>query len=646
MKSTKFVLSAIMFFAVIVLTLSSATAINLDLVKIDNPTSVSPGTQLTITFNLTNNNPDINYTDLDWSGSTTNKGQWILLPTLTSLNFNNTATLTATLSIPASEKGTISASIVVKSISNPDDTDTLPYTISILSTPSLEIIPSTQTISLGKNATITIKNTGNVDLNNILLTEITSFGAGFSTNNLKVNAGNSSNLITVLLSGISNLNFGDNHVVIQAMDSTFTEAVNITTINVQKSFCINGPVGGNLSITNIDVTNDGDGDDDNWELLDTIDVEVDIDNLNLDDTVDTVIELGIFDSAGRNIADDMDFLPESDSEDEKIDVRIDEDDSETVHFIFKIPADITIGSYKVAVKAYDDDLGESNMCADRDGDLIFESVSIEEKEDTNDFIAVENIEMPLEAICGDTVQGSFDIFNVGEDDEDRVRILVRSSGLNLERTFEITNFDIGDSQSIDIDFQIPSNADERLHTIDFIPYFDYRSGNYREQGDSFEHVIRVFGCVDSGGDSPVISTSFDSSPVAGQDFTVRATITNTGSSTSLFALDALSFSSWADLSSISPRTVTLAPGQSVDVTIDLRVHDDAEGSQSMIVQATTDSDVYTQQVLVTISTGTDSGNGFSLPEIFRGSNYIWWLVLVNVILVVLIIAVAIRLSRR
>ncbi len=648
----KFALSILSVFMLVAM-LGSANAADLSLVDNNSPTTVQAGTTLTLSFNLTNSNSSFSYIDLSWVDSTASQGT-LTPPNQNSINANQTLPLAATLSVPGGATGTINVLIKVKSTGNPLEFATLNYSINIVQGPALDIIldSNSQIVSIGENATITVKNIGNVILADIDLTEVTTFGATFSANNLNLGIGQTSNPITVILSALQNLKFGNNNLVIQAKDSGNPTAVSTETITVQKSFCRNGAAGQNLSISKVSIDNEGDGEDNDWELLDEIDVEVKVENLDLDNDVDTVIELGIFDSQGRNIADDMDYTSDSDSDDEgKVDtINIDDDDDVTVHFRFRVPADTDAGNYKLAVKAFDDDEGESNSCADSSTDLdelIFESFSISTKSDDEDFIAIENIHLPTEAVCGESARGSFEVFNVGKDDQDRVKINMFNSGLNLNQEFEINDFNKGDSDSVDFSFNVPAGINDGSYIIQFVPSYDYRSGDYRQDGVEFKYSLNVIGCSGTGNsETPVITASPTSDVIAGQEMTVKVTIVNTGSTQRSFAIDALSYNSWAELSSITPRYLTLAPDQSGEVVITLSLNDDAEGSNSFVIQATSDSQVYTQTVQVNVEAGSSSGvlSGFAIFG--EGNSSVVWLVLINVILIVLIIVVAIRLSRK
>lgn len=651
MENRKFVLCVLSTLLLAVLALGSlgvASATDLVLEKNNDPIVIQPGSSVELSFNITNINDTRTYNSIIWSQSATNKGT-LTLPTLSEIGPGETILLKATLSVPSSETGTVSVSIVANDTGKNVISNTLQYTLNIPNMPKVGINPATQTVDFGKNATIRIVNLGNVNLDNLVISEITNFGVNLSTSTINfLPRGETSDPITVILTGLQNIRFGNNDVRLQVNGSGVSST---GTITVQKSFCANGQVGNNISISKVRIENKGDGDDDKWEFLDEIEVEVKVNNDNLDEDIDAIVVLGIYDSTGTDIADEMMFLDSSDSSDEEIELSIDSNDDATATFVFRVPADSESGSYRVAVKAYDDDLGESRSCADRSSDLnnnIFESISIREKEDKDDYIAIDDVELPSEATCGETIDVPFSVFNVGKDNEERVRIDITSPGLNLNRMFEITSdFDKGDSEDFFLSFTIPSDAEEKVHTIEFIPSYDYSSssGEYRREGNSFKHPLEVFGCSPGSGNVPVISAFLDSQARPGEEMTVRARISNTGSSSQTFVIEASGYQSWAGTPEVNPRILSLPAGQSGESIITMMINEDAKGQQSFTITATADDGrEFTQQVQVTLS--DSSGPGFSLSGLFGNSNYIWWLVIVNVILVILIIAVAIKLARR
>ncbi len=308
------------------------------------------------------------------------------------------------------------------------------------------------------------------------------------------------------------------------------------------------------------------------------------------------------------------------------------------------------------MKAYSDDLGESVECTDIANDLsddLFEKISVEQVNDEEKFVVVDDIEFSDQTTCGETVTGSFTVFNVGDEDQDRVKITMSNSELNLNKEFEITeDLDQGEDKRIQFSFNVPDNAQNKDYVIGFKTEYDYRSGEYRQESkDTFVKSLRVIGCAGTGTQPPAasglaITASLDSDAKAGEELTVSTIFTNTGQSPKTVALDAKDFESWAELISISPRTFVINPAETKTATFKFSVNTDASDSNSFIIEALADGSAELQEVEVSIEgKSTITGRGI-FANLGSGSSLIWIIAVVNVVLILLIILVAVKLSRR
>jgi uncharacterized membrane protein len=139
----------------------------------------------------------------------------------------------------------------------------------------------------------------------------------------------------------------------------------------------------------------------------------------------------------------------------------------------------------------------------------------------------------------------------------------------------------------------------------------------------------------------IITASLQSDAVAGQALVIDSTITNVGDETETFTISARGFSSWATLEDISVSSITLEPGQTGDVEFTFNVQEDAEGSQSFTIQTAAGAKIDAQEVEVNIKS---SSEGFNFD--FGDNGIVWVIAIVNLALILLIIVVAVRLSRR
>jgi hypothetical protein len=520
----------------------------------------------------------------------------------------------------------------------------------IVTNTGIQINGPANPVENGQNASVTVKNTGTTATTGITLSEVTNFGATFNPTSISgLGVGATSSPIEVILDALTDIKFGLNILTIKAE----AQSGEVATANIQfnKHFCEVGEVGTRLKIRNIDVDNRGEGDDDKWELLDEVEIEVEVRNNDDDDDKDVIIVLGLFDSDGRNVGDDLEYSVDSDGDDEEIEVNINDDDEETRIYKFRVPADLDSGKYKLAIKAYNDDDGEDVDCADTSADLnqdFYQDIDIDRVTDDERMIVVDDISIDSQTSCGETVSGQFTVYNIGNEKQERVRITLKNSDLSLDKEFEITrDLDEGEDETLSYSFQVPTGAENGNYPINFRTYYDYKNGNYREiSEDTFTTQLSVLGCsrgvvnLGTGAGNSLITVKLKSDNiVAGEELMVEATITNTGTETETYIVGVTRYSSWAELDSISEGSLTLGHEESKTVTLKFTIKEDASGTETFNIQTTSPSGVNTQEVEVNIK---GSSSGFNL----EGDNLIWVIAVVNIILILLIIIVAVRLSRR
>ncbi len=521
-------------------------------------------------------------------------------------------------------------------------------TVSITVTTSSLTISAPALIFIGSNATLTLQNNGNSVLSGVVLSATsatTGLSLAFNPATLNINP-NSQATTSVRATG-SGLRFGSYTATVRAVDSTQTSAAN-SDVTIVKSFCTAGPIGNNLTITRVKVSSDGDKDEE-WKPLDNIEVEVKVENIGANDIDNVIIELGLFDSAGINAVGDLDF---SSIDEEQADLGdLNDGDDDTITFEFSVPADFDISSsdYKLAVKAYSDG-DEDKMCIDNDvnelDNTYFESIKIDQESDEDKFIAIGNVQLPSEIVCGETATGSFEAFNIGEKDQDQVLVRMINSNLGLNQQFEIrNNMDIGDSAVIDFSFLVPRTVRDGLYPLTFRSSYDYRNGNYRQDSDDNSPAsLKVIGCG-SGTVTPTSNLDIsipqpDSDAAPGELFDIIVVFKNTGSESMDITLDADGYQSWADLSEISDDSFTLAADQSKSITFTMDIKEDAAGTESFTIEARSAGVVETQDVDVVLP---EASKKFSLSF---GSPLLWVVGAINVVLIVLIIVVAVRLARK
>jgi len=552
---------------VFLMTLISAAALELTLV--DAPEAVLAGSSVTITFNLSSPDATIDYTELNWSGSSTNIGGWSALPNLTSIIMGDSVELTAILEVPSDATETINAIIDLQSETAAEAQ--LELTIEVT-----EATPESETFAFCDE--------GSIDYSNLVL--------------------------------------------------------------------------------NVDIQNNGEGDDDEWLPLDTIEIEVELQNDKGEDydLENVMLELGLFrEDSNSNIMDEMIWLS---SDEELVDVGdIDSGDDDKFVFEFRVdPNEVEDANYRLYVKAYPDD-DEDLTCIDFSEDLaesnfgdseFYAEIRIDQENDKDKMVVIDedSIATPIPASCGQNVIFSADVYNIGDTDfEDQIKVTLFNSelGLNIDEVI-LGDMDAGDNAQVSFAFTVPKDAEEKQYTLSMGTYYDYDKDDDlygRTSEESFNAYLKVEGNCATIVPVTVMAT-LESGGLAGQDLIVKAVVTNNGNTDKDFILNAAGYTNWASTSSLSESVFTLASGQSKEVIFTFTVNEDAEGTNYFNIEILSENQLVLNQA-VSVLIENPSGNGFFsglTGSAIGGSSYLWGIGLLNLVLIVIIIILAVRVSRR
>jgi len=414
------------------------------------------------------------------------------------------------------------------------------------------------------------------------------------------------------------------------------------------SFCKFGENGTDLDISKVKIDNN-DGDDTEWSPLDEITIEVEVSNDGNEKIKDVIVEIGLFDSEGKNVINDMDEL-----DNEEIDLKsIKEDDEDTAIFNFQIPADFESENYRLVIKAYSDDIGEEELCIARSSDLdddYYQSIDGDRETDEDKHVVVSNIRIsPSPAECSDKVQISAEVFNIGDEDyEDQVKVTLYSQelGINLEQIIR-GDLDQGDSETVEFEFDIPSDAAEKIHPLEFRTHYGYDEDEDDYDivsEDEFTTTIRVEGgCrIEEEVSSALITAELDpetTEAVAGKQVIVRATLKNTGDVDATYTISALGNSAWSDLVSLDPQVISLTPGASRDINIVLKINEGIEGNKKFTIRASYDGKTTEREVELLGITGEETRDIGPFGDHLKRNWFIYVIIIINIILIIAIIAV-------
>jgi len=270
---------------------------------------------------------------------------------------------------------------------------------------------------------------------------------------------------------------------------------------IRDYFCESGEAGEDLEIK-VDINNKN-GDDEEWTVFDDIEIEVEVENTGDVDIDDVIVEIGLLDEDDDNVINDLDF----ESGDEEVDLgKIKDNDEDTAVFEFKVPADFESGDYKLIVKAYSDGLGEENLCVESSDDLsdeYFEQIEIQREEDEGKFIVFDNIDIdPEKADCGESISVTLDVYNIGDKDQEKVRINLINDDLDLDLSEVISNFDEGEDTEVSFEFTLPRDLETKTYTLELSADYEYDDGSYEESSDDEETIsLKVSNCGLDGSES-------------------------------------------------------------------------------------------------------------------------------------------------
>ena len=393
-----------------------------------------------------------------------------------------------------------------------------------------------------------------------------------------------------------------------------------------------------VTIKGIDVVGDNDfGKDDEWFAFDNIEVEIRVENDGNEDLKDVVVEWGLYNTQTKEwtieLTEENDFNLDSDErEDIVLSFRLDNSLDEDLE-------DMEDGKYILYIKATGEidggvDDGE-NTCASDSEEV---SLIVED-----DFVIISEFEVSGEVQCNSEIQILAEVWNIGSDDQEEVYIRVYNKELGINEDIELGDLDTFDSSDIIYALNIPKDAEEKTYNVQFTVY-DEDDDVYENSNDDkaiFTVELRVSGGCSVAGAS--VDAILESGGKAGRDLVVRATVTNTGNSLASYTINVNGFSDWASKVNLDKTTLVIGAGESGEILLTFDVNKDAEGIKLFNLEIVSDSMVITSQpVQVEITKGS-----FSLGNLFSGNNKaIWGIGLLNLILVVLIIVIAVRVSRK
>ncbi len=393
-----------------------------------------------------------------------------------------------------------------------------------------------------------------------------------------------------------------------------------------------------VTIDDLSVTG-GFGEDEEWYPLDEINAKINVENTNSDTGDDKV--KNIYVHWGLYNTNDGEWI--ASGKESKFTLS-DKTDDKLLEINFKLEKLSKIKDHvedKYVFYAWAD--GED---ATGNGTSDYNLKDIDLKINDN-FVILNNLQIAETASCGGNLQVTADIVNIGAEEQDDVYVVIYNKELGINQKVEIGNMDSMEDAKLDASVTLPSDVDEKTYSLTFSVYNEddevYQNDNDDESKFSGTFTLEDCTTVPSAS----VSANLESDAKAGQEFSVKATITNTGSETNTFSIALSGYEEWASLVSIDKTSVALEAGKSADVLINLNANKDVSGEQTFNVMITEGNKILTQPVSVSVARASFFPSISGLISGIKGNNaYLWAVVGANILLVLIIIVVAVKVSKK
>lgn len=433
-----------------------------------------------------------------------------------------------------------------------------------------------------------------------------------------------------------------------ATNSSINEVEPTLNFYFVNGFCKYGETG-KLEITELKDKEADNEDSFEWHPLDDVEFSVEVYN-DFDDKEKISIEYELRDANGKRVDLDEDNSEQS--------ISIEDGDSEKVTFGLRVPADIDDGTYKMFIKAFVKS-DESEGCVDKSSEFeqtYFQEVRIDREEDRAVVVDTDNLEIQDSTKCGETSLVTAKIYNIGTEEEEKVKVTLYNKVLGVDLAEVVNNLDEGESATVTFSFKVPENVEGKNYPFSLMTYYEYDEDNDEYDSDSKSDLDKNFDfdmkidCVKETipVQSASITAELENDAVAGEPLVIKGTLKNTGKEDTTYLLSVSGYNSWAGLENIEPSTISLKAGESKDFEITLNLDETAEGEQLFTVKASYNGKVTEQQVSIEAAAPTTQTNkitGAVISENLRKNWFIWVIVVINIILIIAIIAVARRIVK-
>jgi hypothetical protein len=208
-----------------------------------------------------------------------------------------------------------------------------------------------------------------------------------------------------------------------------------------------------------------------------------------------------------------------------------------------------------------------------------------------------------------------------------------------------------DEEKLLLNLDIPAELEEKYYYLKFVFYDDEDMANNdvyenREEDEAkYPLPINVEGNCQKISKVSIVA-ALESGGKAGEELEVKATITNIGEADTNYALSVEDYSEWADSAELEKESIELDSGESEEIIITLNVKEDVSGEKTFNIQTIAGTEITKQPVSVTIEEKTSFWPSITGKVITEDNRSLWIIAAVNIILILAIILVIIKLSKR
>ncbi len=291
---------------------------------------------------------------------------------------------------------------------------------------------------------------------------------------------------------------------------------------------------------------------------DTVVVEIDLEN-GATDYDEVTVEAKILDSNGERVGD-------------KVEVNVghlEADYDETMTVSMALPSDIDTGAYTVQIVATGDVESGSVVYTDAQLDTATLNFDVERHEHS---LTIESVQHNSNAQAGDTYSVAVSVLNNGENYEENVVITVAMAGV----TQTSTTFSVDQDDEIVQYFNLAVPSDARSsEVLTVLVNGEDSSATY-----SAEVNVGASTTVSSAGLSATVDSV--SKTIGDEGTAYMITLVNNDDSTRTVAVSVGGVQGWAD-ATITPATLTLAPGSNGIASVYINPASSAEGTNAFTV---------------------------------------------------------------